>query len=75
MRAQPGSPLAKARTEAHAAFDPMWKSGRMSRSRAYAWLAKQLGIPKHKCHMLQFDITMCSRVVAICTAEDFEVLG
>jgi hypothetical protein len=73
--AEPGSPLARARCMAHSAFDPMWQSGKMSRSEAYTWLARQLSIPKHRCHMLQFDIEMCNRVVEVCTANDFEDLS
>lgn len=36
---------------AHEAFDPLWRGGRMSRSAAYAWLAKALGVPQSECHM------------------------
>lgn len=72
--AEPGSELAKARVQAHAAFDTKWKSGAMSRSNAYSWLARQMGLPKHECHMLQFSIEQCERVIAICIADDFEVI-
>lgn len=72
--APPGSDLARARIAAHAAFDPLWKSGKMPRSRAYGELARRLGIPKHKAHMQMFDIAMCERVVALFLADDFETL-
>lgn len=72
--AEPGSELARARVAAHAAFDPLWLSGRMSRSDAYAELARRLGLPKEKTHMLLFDVEMCRRVVAVMTADDFEDL-
>lgn len=72
--AQPGSPLARARCQAHAAFDPKWQSGSMTRTEAYAWLAKELGISKKACHMLNFDMEMCLRVVSICTLDDFDVV-
>lgn len=70
-KAPPGSPLAAARMAAHAAFDPMWRSGEMSRSAAYRWLAQQLNLSKEECHMLQFDIETCRRVKQLCDARDF----
>lgn len=66
--------LRKAKQEAHTAFDPLWK-GRVARDRcskkqarnsAYRWLAKQLGISKDDCHIGQFDVETCRRVVEIC---------
>jgi len=62
----PGSPLAKARQAAHRAFDTSWQSGKCSRTDAYIWLAQQLNISVKKCHMLQFDVAMCERVISIC---------
>lgn len=72
----------RARIEAHAAFDPLWKDiaevypnlhGRalkrlrgLARSRAYQWLAAQLGIPVERCHIGMFDAETCARVVAVC---------
>ena len=72
--AEPGSDLAKARIAAHAAFDPLWQSGRMTRNRAYSELARRLGIPKHQAHMQMFDVATCERVVALFLADDFETL-
>lgn len=78
MSAEPGSPLAQARQAAHRSFDPKWQDGAMSRSDAYAWLAGQLGMPKHECHIVNFDIATCERVVALCgvpdLSNDFEVV-
>lgn len=72
--AEPGSKLAQARMSAHKAFDPKWQSQKMSRSNAYQWLARELGIPKHGCHMLLFNEEQCARVVQICIMDAFEVL-
>lgn len=47
-------------------FDPFWRSGRMNRASAYAWLARELGIDVEACHIGEFDETMCSRVEEIC---------
>jgi len=74
LSAQPGSDLARARCQAHAAFDPKWKDGGMTRTEAYAWLAKELKIPRDACHMLNFNIEMCNKVVALCTLDDFDVV-
>lgn len=68
MKAAPGSELARARIAAHAAFDPLWQSGAMSRRAAYDWLAIQLHLPVSACHMVLMDVDMCRRVVAICSA-------
>lgn len=62
QKAEPGSPLAKARMAAHDAFDALWKSGQMSRSEAYRWLAEQLGVSREDCHMVLFDEATCARV-------------
>lgn len=57
--------LRAAKGRAHAAFDPIWKSRRMSRTDAYAWLSKALGLPARETHIGMFDVAMCNRVVAI----------
>jgi hypothetical protein len=58
--------LRAAKMKAHAYFDPLWKSGAMKRPAAYAWLAAQLGIERNDCHIGEFDIETCRRVVEIC---------
>ena len=55
-----------ARGEAHAAFDPIWKSGGMSRTQAYKWLAAQMDLPVEECHMEKFTAEQCRKVVEIC---------
>ena len=56
---------------AHAEFDPLWKYGRFRgcRNAAYAWLAKELGLPVENTHIGMFDVTTCRRVVTICNYE------
>lgn len=66
--------LRAAKSRAHAAFDPMWKDGGMPRGKAYAWLARQLGIPKEQCHIGEFDVDTCRRVVELCYVDDFDVV-
>ncbi|MFN0191218.1 MAG: zinc-finger-containing protein [Aestuariivirga sp.] len=60
------STLTETRIAAHRAFDPIWEFGTMSREDAYTWLAKQLGIPRKNCHMLQMDEAMCAKVIEVC---------
>lgn len=73
-KAEPGSPLAKARMAAHKAFDPKWQSGSMSRSAAYRWLAKEMGMTRDECHMFEMNEEQALRVVFLCTIDSFEVL-
>lgn len=58
--------LRAAKQEAHAAFDPLWKTGERSRSDAYSLLSYRLGINKKDCHIGLFDIPTCRKVVVIC---------
>jgi hypothetical protein len=67
----PRGPLANARLrqlrmEAHAAFDPYWKGGSMSRTKAYKWLADQLGITEREAHIGSSDEEFCRRVLKLC---------
>lgn len=63
--------LRQARSRAHAAFDPIWMSGGINRTLAYAWLAEQLALPGKRCHIAQFDVAQCQRVVEVCAAREF----
>ena len=58
--------LRRAKSNAHCAFDPLWKSGKMNRRAAYQWLADELGIPFKKTHIGEFDEAMCERVMESC---------
>lgn len=52
--------LRKLKSRVHAIFDPQWRSNpMMSRSKAYRWLAKKLGIPKEECHVGMFNEARC----------------
>lgn len=53
----------KWRTKAHRAFDPIWRSGKFTRSSAYSSLAIYLRIDRDDCHMGRFDREMCQRVL------------
>lgn len=57
--------LRRWRTSAHALFDPIWQSGRMSRAKAYRWLAGEMGLPVTQCHIGGFTQEQCRAVVEI----------
>ncbi|WP_226018433.1 zinc-finger-containing protein [Novosphingobium sp. FKTRR1] len=46
-----GPDTRRARSAAHAAFDPLWRDGGMSRAEAYAWLASELSMDRKQCHI------------------------
>jgi hypothetical protein len=54
--------------DAHDAFDPLWRSGRMSRTDAYRWLAGELGLDPEACHVALFDEELCQQAVAACAS-------
>ena len=60
--------LRKAKNTAHAAFDPLWMTGKQKRKEAYAWLASQIGVDVKDCHIGMFDVEVCRRVVEVCRA-------
>ena len=59
-----GETTRRARRGAHEAFDPLWRTGEMSRDRAYFLLAAVLGVPTEECHIGFFDVATCERVIA-----------
>ena len=63
------------KAEAHKQFDPIWKSGLMSRKQAYNWLADMLRISVEDCHIGMFDIKMCQKVIHLCKKQDNHVLN
>lgn len=59
-----------ARREAHRAFDWLWQSGRVSRTHAYQWLAKQMGM--RTCHIGRLNVEQCQRVIELVQAFEKE---
>jgi len=52
----------QARIAAHKSFDLLWKFGHMTRSEAYAWLAKVMHqVPS--AHMINFNEEQCLEVI------------
>lgn len=69
-----GPSTRKARGEAHAAFDALWKrkaardrvSAKEARNAGYIWLAEQMGLEHADTHIGGFDAAQCAQVVALC---------
>ncbi len=47
-------------------FERIWRSGSMSRSEAYKWLADKMGIPAEECHFGWFSAEQCQTAMAHC---------
>lgn len=72
--------LRQAKRDVHDVFDGLWMNVReaypeatgglgklrgIARTRAYSWLAEQLGIPARDCHVGMFDVVTCRRAIAV----------
>ncbi len=53
------------RRKAHALFDPMWQSKKMTRSEAYSQLAKLMNLPKEKTHVAMFSEDQCKEAIRV----------
>jgi len=51
------------RMKAHKVFDPLWKSGKIKRERAYGFLQRRLG---YKVHIAESDIDRCKAIIDAC---------
>lgn len=61
-----GPETRKARSAAHAAFDPLWKSGKMTRRKAYELLSAETMIPPEQAHIGMMTAEEAWRVVYVC---------
>lgn len=59
--------LRQKRSAAHQAFDPLWRTKKVNRTKAYQLLADAMGIPKSECHISWFEAEQCDQVVEIAT--------
>ncbi|WP_185847869.1 zinc-finger-containing protein [Brucella abortus] len=58
------------RQAGHRAFDRLWVTGRMSRARAYRWLASRLGVPEPQAHFGQMvDKELIRTAIRVCEDE------
>lgn len=66
------SELRLAKRQAHVAFDKIWQHKHLTRRKAYAWLARQMGLTLETCHIGMFDVNQCEQVVRMCAAYQFK---
>ncbi len=59
-----GSRVRRMRKRVHEAFDPIWRTGGISRDDAYELLAKTMGIPRDECHISWFLEDRCDAALA-----------
>jgi len=59
--------LRRAKMAAHAAFDPLWKGGQMTRKEAYRLLSEKMALTPEQTHIGMFDVEQCETVVILCT--------
>src|ERR1039457_2802002 len=50
------------KVKAHAAFDPLWKNGKMPRGKAYAMLQKIMNLPNEHAHIGLFNVDQCKQL-------------
>lgn len=53
------------RKACHLHFDKLWKSRKMSRSKAYVWLSNAMDLPSEKAHIGMFDKEQCITLLQI----------
>ena len=54
------------RMETHRVFDEMWRRLKWSRTKAYKWLAKKMGLPDKEAHIGGFEMAQCQFVIDLC---------
>jgi hypothetical protein len=68
-----GPETRRARSAAHAAFDPLWKAGGWRRWQAYQWLAKKMNMDAHDCHIGMMTADQARQVVEIVNTQTMAV--
>lgn len=56
--------LRELRKMTHQLFDPIWRTRKLTRHKAYRWLADALKIPLEATHIAMFDKALCLRAIA-----------
>lgn len=54
-----------ARIRAHEVFDAIWKRRHMSRSEAYAWMQRTMGLSDADAHIGKFTIDQCEELAEL----------
>ena len=60
------------RMETHQIFDGFWKKKGLSRTKAYRWLAEQMGLPETMAHIGGFEMEQCQQLIELCRKEKRE---
>lgn len=55
--------LRELKKAAHAKFDPLWKSGEMSRTEAYQYMQEVLDLDKSKAHIGRLNADECKKLI------------
>ena len=50
------------RSQAHRVFDPLWQGGTLTRTEAYRWLSREMGLLVKHTHIGMFDTAQCLKV-------------
>lgn len=54
-----------ARIRAHRIFDAVWKTQKMSRNKAYAWLRRKMHLTKEEAHIAKFTREQCDQLIRL----------
>ena len=65
--------LRQAKMQAHFYFDRLWRDKKMSRSKAYAWLASAMKIPPAEAHIGMMDVTQCQQVADLAKNYGYDI--
>ena len=49
--------------KAHEAFDPLWQTGKMSRSNAYELMCRMINITRNEAHIGLFNVDQCKLLI------------
>ena len=66
--------LRRLRSACHKVFDPLWKSGRMTRGRSYAELQHMMQLSEEKTHIAMFNEEQCRELLATLREKDMATL-
>lgn len=64
-----GEKLRVWKQRAHEAFDPLWRTGPLTRNEAYAWMARAMGLPRRRAHIGMFSMRQCRKLIRILRRE------
>jgi zinc-finger-containing domain len=57
--------LRRWRSAAHQKFDPLWRGKKRSRTEAYRWMQKAMGLTEQQAHIGRFNISQCQQLIQL----------